>query len=191
MSVKKLKSMSRNKKSLQDLFSSIDYIMVDHRTHHLMPEILGKKFYHGHRKIPFMVRISKPTKSELEGLRINQKVKELMDIVDSKYISAQVKKIIKSTYFFLTTGTCFSIKIGKTSMKIEDIMDNAFAVLDFFTNVDHEPIGGGSLKHGLDDIQTLQIKTPQSISLSLLDDDVEKKRKIELPTVPDKKRRRR
>lgn len=154
ISVKKLKSRYRGSK-LNTLFQDYDLIVADYRVHHLLPPILGSKFYNSNKKLPFMVQMSKQVK--IKG----QKMKDECDPI---YLRAQIKSICKNTWYVPNPDNCLSVKIGQIGRhSIEEITHNIKDVVNFLTDKRKKPQGG--IINGT--INSLFLKTSNSVSLPI------------------------
>ncbi|CDK25450.1 unnamed protein product [Kuraishia capsulata CBS 1993] len=163
MSLKKLKSISKNPKKVKKLFNEYDLVLADHRLHHLLPSVLGATFYKGHKKLPRKLQMAKPDPDAL--LTKTSKSHKLKDErCDPKYVMAQVKSIVKNTSFLPSTGTSMSIRIGYSDMKTDQLIENANDVLEYLSNPKYKPVGGIISRN---DIRALHTKTAESISLPL------------------------
>ncbi|CAA0808669.1 Ribosomal protein L1p/L10e family [Striga hermonthica] len=73
--------------------------LVDKRVVHLLPKLIGKKFFKK-KKLPLGVDMGK------------------------KNLKLQVERALGSALLYMRTGTCCVMKVGKVSMEKEEIVDN-------------------------------------------------------------------
>lgn len=152
ISIKNLKRRFRGSK-MTHIYREFDLIVADFRVHHLLVDILGNRFYHGNKKLPFVIRFSKQT--PLKG-------KKMPDECDPSYVRAQLRSICKNTSYVPNNDNCLSVKIGivgKTS--VAEMIDNAHDVMQFLSDKSKKP-QGGVLKGG---ILSVFVKTSNSPSL--------------------------
>ncbi|CCH44694.1 50S ribosomal protein L1 [Wickerhamomyces ciferrii] len=161
MPLKKLRIISKSKKSLKKLYHEYDLIVCDHRIHHLLPSVLGEQFFKGHKKVPYMLQMSKPDPSAQPV-----KKQDRVETCDAKYVRDQIRSICKNTSFIPNKDTTISIKIGWTDTEdIDKLITNIFAVVEFLKNPKFQPIGG-LLKYN-NQIKGMFVKTNESISLPI------------------------
>ncbi|EPS72814.1 hypothetical protein M569_01942, partial [Genlisea aurea] len=99
LKISKLKSDFKPYESRRKLCGSYDLFLVDRRVIHLLPKLIGKEFFKK-KKLPLAVDLSK------------------------KCLKSQVNKALGNALFYLRTGTCSVMKIGKVDMEKEDIVQN-------------------------------------------------------------------
>lgn len=85
------------------LADTYDLFLVDDRIFPMMPATVGKSFF-AKKKFPVPIAL------------------------DKRNIHAQLVKARDSAYVYLGTGTCASLRIGRTSMTAEQIAENIIAV---------------------------------------------------------------
>lgn len=154
ISVKNLKRRFRGAK-LTQLFKDFDLIVADYRVHHLLPAILGNKFYHGNKKLPFVIKMSK-----IEKIRHQKSPEEC----DPLYIRAQVRSICKNTSYVPNNDSSVSVKIGILHKhSIEEMVENIEDVVNFLSDKSKKP-QGGIIKGG---ITSILVKTSNSASLPI------------------------
>lgn len=160
MPLKKLKIQARSSKSLKKVFHEYDLILADHRIHHLLPDVLGEMFYKGHKKVPYMIQMSRPDPSAPKV-----KKQERVETCDAKYVRDQIRSICKNTSFIPNKDTTISIKIGYTDFEIEKLIANILSVCEFLKDPKFQPIGG-LLKYN-NQIRGMFVKTNDSMSLPI------------------------
>ncbi|CAB4254609.1 similar to Saccharomyces cerevisiae YKR060W UTP30 Subunit of U3-containing 90S preribosome complex involved in production of 18S rRNA and assembly of small ribosomal subunit [Maudiozyma barnettii] len=154
ITVKNLKRRFRGSK-LNELYSEFDIVVADYRVHHLLPKVLGTRFFHGSKKLPFMIRMSK-----------NLKVKrqQMVETCDTSYIRAQLKSIYKNAHYIPNEDNCLNIKIGQIGKQnVDEMIYNVLDIVTFLTDSSKKP-QGGVIKGG---IESIYVKTSNSSSLPL------------------------
>jgi ribosome biogenesis protein UTP30 len=131
MPVSKLRKNFKPFEAKRQLCASYDIFLTDCRIVSLLPKLIGKKFFES-KKIPVVVDLTKEDlKSELETA-------------------------INSTYLHLTSGPCFSVKIGLGSQEVSALTENGAQIIKQVI----EKIPGG-----WDNIKVIHVKTPDSLAL--------------------------
>ncbi|KAL3235100.1 Ribosome biogenesis protein UTP30 [Nakaseomyces bracarensis] len=154
VSIKNLKRRFRGSK-LTSLYKEFDLVVADYRVHHLLPDILGNRFYQSGKKTPYMIRINKS---------IKEKRSKMDETVDIKYIKAQMKSICKNTSYLPNDDNCINVKVGHMDKQSNhDIFNIIEDVLTFLTDRNEKPVGG-VIKGG---VKSLQIKTNSSTSIPI------------------------
>ncbi|KAF4673123.1 Ribosomal L1 domain-containing protein 1 [Perkinsus chesapeaki] len=112
VTVKSLRSKySARFELLRDLANAHDVFLCDSSVADMLPNLLGKYFYHHKKqKIPVPVKWPAPSSTNADP-------------------SKQVEKALNSTRYRKSTGASISVRIGDTSMSKEDLVDNAKVVL--------------------------------------------------------------
>ncbi|XP_010553827.1 PREDICTED: putative ribosome biogenesis protein C8F11.04 [Tarenaya hassleriana] len=101
----KLKTDYRPYEAKRKLCDSYDMFFADRRVIPLLPRLLGKKFFKS-KKIPVPVDLKHKNWKE------------------------QMEKACGSAMFFMRTGTCSVVKVGKLSMESDEIADNVMATVN-------------------------------------------------------------
>ena len=154
ISVKNLKRRFKGSK-LNILYKEFDMVVADYRVHHLLPKILGSRFFSTTKKIPFVIKMSRQVK--IRGEKLNEEC-------DTKYIRAQLKSIAKNAYYLPNEDNCLIIRIGDINRQsIDDMLNNVIDIVQFLTDPTKKP-QGGIIKGN---IATIFVKTTNSISLPL------------------------
>lgn len=154
ITVKNLKRRFKGSKMVT-LYHEFDLVVADYRVHHLLPKILGARFFSGTKKIPFVIKMSKQVK--MRGEKLNEEC-------DTKYIRAQLKSITKNAYYLPNQDNCLTIRIGNIDKQSEgDMLNNAIDIINFLTDPTKTP-QGGIIKSG---IASIFVKTEHSASLPL------------------------
>lgn len=154
ITVKNLKRRFRGSK-INEMYNEFDVVVADYRVHHLLPDILGRKFFSGNKKVPFMIRMSHAVK-----VRRQQMTEEC----DTKYLRAQLKSICKNTYFLPNADNCLNVRIGILDKhNVDEMLSNVIDIANFLTDPKKRP-QGGVIKGG---IESIFVKTSNSTSLPL------------------------
>ncbi|CCD23578.1 Utp30p NDAI_0B05450 [Naumovozyma dairenensis CBS 421] len=154
ISVKNLKRRFKGSK-LKGLYKEFDLVVADYRVHHLLPGVLGNKFFHGNKKTPFMIRMSKAVKVR------RQKMEEECDPV---YVRAQLRSICKNTSYIPNNDNCLNVKIGELGRhSVDEMIQNIVDIVMFITDKNKKP-QGGVVKGG---IVSMFVKTSNSSSLPI------------------------
>lgn len=154
ITVKNLKRRFKGSKMIT-LYHEFDLVVADYRVHHLLPKILGARFYSGSKKIPFVIKMSKQVKMRGEKLK---------EECDTKYIRAQLKSITKNAYYLPNQDNCLMVRIGNLDKQSEeDMLNNAVDIINFLTDPAKKP-QGGVIKGG---IASIFVKSEHSSSLPL------------------------
>eukprot|EP00899_Mesostigma_viride_P007689 jgi/Mesvir1/16921/Mv15782-RA.1 len=144
------------------LCESYDLFLVDDRVMRMLPKLLGKTFFQK-KKHPIVVKLAK------------------------KNMEAQIRSACDATYLYTSTGTCSSVKVGRTTQPVDEIVANVVAAT--------EGIAARVPKHW-DNIQSIFLKTVDSVALPIFTTMPEVPTKIELepsstlPSAPPAKKRR-
>ncbi|CAE6076687.1 unnamed protein product [Arabidopsis arenosa] len=101
----KLKSDYKAFEAKRKLCDSYDMFFADRRIIPLLPRVIGKKFFTS-KKIPVAIDLK------------------------HKNWKQQIEKACGSAMFFIRTGTCSVIKVGKLSMELDEITENVMATLN-------------------------------------------------------------
>lgn len=154
ISVKNLKRRCRGAK-MNHLYKEFDLIVADFRVHHLLPDILGSRFYHGNKKLPFVVRMSKA---------LPMKGQKMADECDPPYVRAQLRSICKNTSYVPNNDNCLSVRIGQVQKtSVGEMIENIQNVISFLSDKTKRP-QGGVIKGG---IVSIFVKTSNSPSLPI------------------------
>lgn len=129
----KIKSKFPTHAEKRKFCASYNIFLADDRVLPLLPKLLGKTFFKK-KKQPIPV-----------GLR-------------GKAWKKEIESALHSTFMYIGTGSCFTIRIATAKHNKVQIQKNLSEVLEFV--VDHIP---GSKKN----IQSLYIKSSESISLPI------------------------
>lgn len=165
ISVKNLKRRFRGSK-LTSLYKEFDMVVADFRVHHLLPALLGSRFYHSSKKTPYMVRINKEVKHK--GAKMDE-------TIDPVYLKAQLKSICRNTSYMPNEDNCINVKVGFVSTHTaKQILENIQDVIEFLSDKNMKPSGGvikGSIK-------SLQVKTASSASIPIYQYNENKEKNI-------------
>lgn len=137
--MEKLRKEFKPYEAQRQLLADYDLFLADKRILRMLPALLGKNFFLK-KKLPIPVTLSKDPSSD-------------------SFLKT-IKKASSTTPLYLTSkGRCISIKIGTLDMSQEDLVANFHSVLS-------EAIAKIP-KGGLSNIQSVHIKTAESIALPL------------------------
>ncbi|KAL0542258.1 hypothetical protein IC582_022356 [Cucumis melo] len=141
----KLKSDYRPFEAKRKLCDSYDMFFADDRVIPLLPSLLGKHFYKK-KKIPVPLNLRHKNWKE------------------------QIEKTCSSGLLYLRTGTCSVVKVAKTSMAVEEIVDNVIAAIDGIAEV---------VPKKWSNVRSFHLKVLESIALPIYQTVPELKFKIE------------
>lgn len=165
ISMKNLKRRFRGSK-INELYKEYDMVVADYRVHHLLPKVLGHKFFSGTKKIPFVIKMSKDVK--MRGQKMEEKC-------DTKYVRAQLKSIARNAYYLPNDDNCLTVRIGQIDKQsIDDMLNNAIDIIQFLVDPSKKP-QGGVIKNG---VASIFVKTANSISLPLYERKDDGKKKV-------------
>lgn len=154
ISIKNLKRRFKGSK-LNSLYREFDLVVADYRVHHLLPKILGSRFFSTTKKIPFVIKISRQIK--IRGEKLDEEC-------DTKYIRAQLKSIARNAYYLPNEDNCLTVRIGDINKhSIDEMLNNVIDIVQFLTDPTKRPQGG--IIRG--NIASIFVKTANSISLPL------------------------
>ncbi|CAH9100177.1 unnamed protein product [Cuscuta europaea] len=119
LKLSKLRTDYKAYEAKRKLCGSYDVFLVDKRIVHFLPKLLGKIFFKK-KKLPLPVDLTKK----------NWKV--------------QVERACGSGLFYLSTGTCSVMKVGKLSMENGEVVDNVLEAI--YGVVGFVPKGWGGLR---------------------------------------------
>ncbi|GER53420.1 ribosomal protein L1p/L10e family [Striga asiatica] len=103
--VSKLKSNYKPYEAKRKLCDSYDLFLVDKRVVHLLPKLIGKKFFKK-KKLPLGVDMG------------------------MKNLKLQVERALGSSLLYLRTGTCCVMKVGKVAMENDEIAENVLDAVE-------------------------------------------------------------
>ncbi|XP_015081332.1 ribosomal L1 domain-containing protein 1-like [Solanum pennellii] len=129
----KLKTNYKPFEAKRKLCDSYDLFLVDRRIVHLLPKLLGKQFFKK-KKLPLPLDLTHKNWKE------------------------QVERACGSGLFYLRTGTCCMMRIGKGSMDSAQIVDNAFEAINGVVQVVPKKWGG---------VRSLHLRLSDSLALPL------------------------
>ncbi|XP_004305829.1 PREDICTED: uncharacterized protein LOC101313827 [Fragaria vesca subsp. vesca] len=127
----KLKSDYKAFESKRKLMNSYDMFLADKQIVPLLPRLLGKHFFKK-KRIPVPVDLLKKNWKE------------------------QIERICGSAMLFLSTGTCCVVRVARTSMSEEEIVENAVAAIQGVVEIVPGNWGG---------VRSLHLKLLESIAL--------------------------
>lgn len=141
----KLKSDYRPFEAKRKLCDSYDMFFADDRVIPLLPSLLGKHFFKK-KKIPVPLNLRHKNWKE------------------------QIEKSCSSGLLYLRTGTCSVVKVAKTSMEVEEIVNNVIAAIDGIAEV---------VPKKWSNVRSFHLKVLESIALPIYQTVPEMKFKIE------------
>ncbi|QLG71731.1 hypothetical protein HG535_0C00800 [Zygotorulaspora mrakii] len=150
-----LKSLKRRFRGIKitQLYKEFDLIVADFRVLHLLPDILGQKFYRGNKKLPYAMKMSR---------EMVVKGKKTIDVCDPLYVRAQLRSICKNTSYVPNNDNCLSVRIGQVNKTtVPEMLGNIRDIISFLTDKSKKP-QGGTIKGG---ICSIFVKTTNSPSL--------------------------
>ncbi|KAK9924084.1 hypothetical protein M0R45_032472 [Rubus argutus] len=127
----KLKSDYKAFESKRKLLNSYDMFLADKQIVPLLPRLLGKQFFKK-KKIPVPVDL------------LHKNWKE------------QIDRVCGSALLFLSTGTCSVVRVAKTSMSAEEIVENVVSAVNGIVEIVPGNWGG---------VRSLHLKLLESIAL--------------------------
>ena len=131
LGISKLKANYKAHEQKRKLCDSYDLFLADDRILPILPKLLGKNFFKK-KKQPVAVNLTK------------------------KDWVSQVKLAATSTYLNIQGGTCVNIKVGKSTMDVDDIVENAVVAINGAAN---------KIPRKWGNIQSIYIKTTDSVAL--------------------------
>ncbi|KAJ8530274.1 hypothetical protein K7X08_037109 [Anisodus acutangulus] len=141
----KLKTNYKPFEAKRKLCDSYDLFLVDRRIVHLLPKLLGKHFFKK-KKLPLPLDLTHKNWKE------------------------QVERACGSGLFYLRTGTCCMMRIGKGSMEPTQIVDNVVEAIKGVVQVVPKKWGG---------VRSLHLRLSDSLALPLYQALPEMKLKIQ------------
>uniref|UniRef100_A0A8C5QN38 Ribosomal L1 domain-containing protein 1 n=1 Tax=Leptobrachium leishanense TaxID=445787 RepID=A0A8C5QN38_9ANUR len=130
--LQKLKKEYKPFEAKRRLLSNFDMFLSDDRVRRFLPSLLGKHFYKEKRQ---------PTSVSLKG----------------QNLAARLNRIIQGTQLQITNkGCCYSIRVGHTGMKVDDLVENISAVAGVLAE---------KLPMRWNNVKILHLKTQTSVAL--------------------------
>ncbi|XP_009770502.1 putative ribosome biogenesis protein C8F11.04 [Nicotiana tabacum] len=129
----KLKTNYKPFEAKRKLCDSYDLFLVDRRIVHLLPKLLGKQFFKK-KKLPLPLDLTHKNWKE------------------------QVERACGSGLFYLRTGTCCVMRVGKVSMESEQIVENVVEAIKGVVQVVPKKWGG---------VRSLHLRLSDSLALPL------------------------
>ncbi|KAL0663008.1 hypothetical protein Bca4012_099845 [Brassica carinata] len=145
LKLSKLKTDYKAFEAKRKLCDSYDMFFADRRLIPLLPRLIGKKFFTS-KKIPAAVDLKHRNWKE------------------------QIEKACGSAMFFVRTGTCSVVKVGKLSMEGDEIVENVMATLNGVVEV-----LPGQWKY----VRSLHLKLSESLALPVYQSVPDLKLKID------------
>ncbi|KAF8082863.1 hypothetical protein N665_0804s0010 [Sinapis alba] len=145
LKLSKLKSDYKAFESKRKLCDSFDMFFADRRVIPLLPRLIGKKFF-ASKKLPAAVDLKHRNWKE------------------------QVEKACGSAMFFVRTGTCSVVKVGKLSMERDEIVENVMETLNGVVEV---------LPNKWKYVRSLHLKLSESVALPVYQSVPDLKLKID------------
>ncbi|PRQ39038.1 putative ribosomal protein L1 [Rosa chinensis] len=132
LKLSKLKSDYKSFEAKRKLMESYDAFLADKQIVPLLPRLLGKQFFKKKRMIPVPVDLQQKNWKE------------------------QVDRVIESAMLFLSTGTCSVVRVARTSMSAEQIVENVVAAVDGIVEIVPRNWGG---------VRSFHLKLLESLAL--------------------------
>lgn len=125
----KLKAKYKSFESRRQLLGEYDVFLADDRIITHLPQVLGKVFYKGGSKRPVPVSFEGKRQNFDEHGNKRRKISEggtkvVKAEVSPKDVAKEIEKTISSALVHLTPSTTTAVKVGRSSMKPEQIQDN-------------------------------------------------------------------
>ncbi|XP_010504822.1 PREDICTED: ribosomal L1 domain-containing protein 1-like [Camelina sativa] len=133
LKLSKLKSDYKPFEAKRKLCDSYDMFFADRRILPLLPRLIGKKFF-ARKKIPVAIDLQHKNWKE------------------------QIEKACGSAMFFMRTGTCCVVKVGKLSMESSQIAENVMATLNGVVEI---------LPNKWKFVRSLHLKLSESLALPI------------------------
>ncbi|OUS47721.1 ribosomal protein L1p/L10e family-domain-containing protein [Ostreococcus tauri] len=133
LGISKLKANYKAHEQKRKLCDSYDMFLADDRVIPILPKLLGKNFFKK-KKQPVAVDLTK------------------------KDWVAQVKRAVSATYMHIAGGTCVNVKVGKSTMGEDEIVENIMAAI---AGAVHK------IPRRWGNVQSIYIKTPDSVALPI------------------------
>ncbi|RID47448.1 hypothetical protein BRARA_I04041 [Brassica rapa] len=133
LKLSKLKTDYKAFEAKRKLFDSYEMFFADRRVIPMLPRLIGKKFF-VQKKIPLPVDLK------------------------HKNWKQQIEKGCGSAMFFVSTGTCSVVKVGKLSMDSDEVVENVMATLNGVVEV---------LPSQWKYVRSLHLKLSESVSLPI------------------------
>ena len=133
LGISKLKANYKAHEQKRKLCDSYDMFLADDRVLPILPKLLGKNFFK------------------------KKKQPVALDLTKKDWV-AQVHRAVSATYLHVSGGTCVNVKVGKSTMDVEDIVENTMAAID--GAVSKIPRRWGN-------VQSIYMKTPDSVALPI------------------------
>ncbi|KAE8579741.1 hypothetical protein XENTR_v10024165 [Xenopus tropicalis] len=154
IALKKLKKEYKPYEAKRRLLASFDLFLSDDRIRRFLPSLLGKHFY----------------KAKREPQSVNLK---------SKHLAAVLNRFIQGTQLHISNkGCCYSIRVGNTGMKADDIVENAVAVAKVLSE---------KLPMKWKNVKVLHLKTQTSVALPIFNSSLSNISELKLSN-PQKKK---
>lgn len=133
LGISKLKANYKAHEQKRKLCDSYDMFLADDRILPILPKLLGKNFFKK-KKQPVAVDLTK------------------------KDWVAQVKRAVSATYLHISGGTCVNVKVGKSTMEEDEIVENTVVAIEGAVN---------KIPRKWGNVQSIYLKTPDSVALPI------------------------
>lgn len=155
--LKKMKKEYKPYEAKRRLLGSFDLFLADARIRRLLPSHIGKHFY----------------KEKREPQSVNLK---------AKHLASELNRFIQGTQLHITNrGCCYTIRVGHTAMKVEDIVENTLAVAKILAE---------KLPMKWNNIKVLHMKTQTSVALPIYNSPTDNLKKLQLINPMDRNKLR-
>lgn len=144
--LKKMKKEYKPYEAKRRLLGSFDLFLADARIRRLLPSHIGKHFY----------------KEKREPQSVNLK---------AKHLASELNRFIQGTQLHINNrGCCYTIRMGHTGMKVEDIVENTLAVAKVLDE---------KLPMKWKNIKVLHLKTQASVALPIYNSPTDNLKKLD------------
>ncbi|KAK3056505.1 proteasome-interacting protein cic1 [Extremus antarcticus] len=135
MGLEKLKAKYKSYESRRQLLGEYDVFLADDRIVSYLPTVLGKVFYKSSSKRPIPISMEGKRQNFDEQGNKRRKLAEggtkvVKEEVSPKSVAQEIEKTLSSSLVHLAPSTTTSVKVGKSSMKPEQIQENVKAVTE-------------------------------------------------------------
>jgi ribosome biogenesis protein UTP30 len=131
----KLKSKYKSFEARRQLLGEYDVFLADDRIITHLPQVLGKVFYKGGSKRPVPVSLEGRKQNFDEQGNKRRKIAEggtkvVKEEVQPAHVAKEIERALSSALVHLAPSTTTAVKVGKSSMKPQQIQDNIEAVTE-------------------------------------------------------------
>ncbi|KAM3916670.1 ribosomal L1 domain-containing protein 1 [Leptodactylus fuscus] len=153
--LKKMKKEYKPYEAKLRLLGSFDLFLADARIRRLLPSHIGKHFY----------------KEKKEPLSVDLKNKKL---------AAELNRYIQGTQLHITNkGCCYTVRVGHTAMKVEEIVENILKVSQVLAE---------KLPMKWTNVKVLHLKTQSSVALPIYNSSFDSLKELRMKVEKKKKK---